>query len=55
MHEQFLRTEMVLGQPALERLQSAHVAVFGLGGVGSYAAEMEQAALLAEAKAEMNR
>ena len=51
MHEQFLRTEMVLGQPALERLQSAHVAVFGLGGVGSYAAEMEQAALLAEAKA----
>ena len=50
MHEQFLRTEMVLGQPALERLQSAHVAVFGLGGVGSYAAEMEQAALLAEAK-----
>ena len=51
MHEQFLRTEMVLGQPALERLQSAHVAVFGLGGVGSYAAEMEQATLLAEAKA----
>ena len=40
MHEQFLRTEMVLGQPALERLQSAHVAVFGLGGVGSYAAEI---------------
>ena len=40
MHEQFLRTEMVLGQPALERLQSAHVAVFGLGGVGSYTAEI---------------
>ena len=40
MHEQFLRTEMVLGQPALERLQSAHVAVFGLGGVGSYAVEI---------------
>ena len=40
MHEQFLRTEMVLGQPALERLHSAHVAVFGLGGVGSYAAEI---------------
>ena len=55
MHEQFLRTEMVLGQPALERLQSAHVAVFGLGGVGSYAAEMEQAALLAEAKETMKR
>ncbi len=30
----------MLGQPALERLQSAHVAVFGLGGVGSYAAEI---------------
>ena len=55
MHEQFLRTEMVLGQPALECLQSAHVAVFGLGGVGSYAAEMEQAALLAEAKETMKR
>ena len=40
MHEQILRTEMVLGQSALERLQSAHVAVFGLGGVGSYAAEI---------------
>ena len=35
MHEQFLRTEMVLGQPALECLQSAHVAVFGLGGVAA--------------------
>ena len=33
MHEQFLRTEMVLGKPALERLQSANVAEFGLGVV----------------------
>ena len=40
MHEHFWRTERVLGQPALECLQSAHVAVFGLGGVGSYAAEI---------------
>ena len=39
MKEQFLRTEMVLGPPATERLAAAHVAVFGLGGVGSWAAE----------------
>ena len=39
MNEQFLRTEMILGAEALERLQHSHVAVFGLGGVGSYAVE----------------
>ena len=39
MKEQFLRTEMVLGPEAMERLAAAHVAVFGLGGVGSWAAE----------------
>lgn len=39
MHEQFLRTEMVLGPRAMERLAAAHVAVLGLGGVGSWAAE----------------
>ena len=39
MHEQFLRTEMLLGQAALERLNRSHVAVFGLGGVGSWCAE----------------
>lgn len=39
MDEQFLRTEMLLGTPALERLAAAHVAVFGLGGVGSWCAE----------------
>ena len=39
MEEQFLRTEMLLGAPALERLAAAHVAVFGLGGVGSWCAE----------------
>lgn len=36
---QFLRTEMLLGAPAMERLFQAHVAVFGLGGVGSWCAE----------------
>lgn len=39
MQEQFLRTEMLLGAPAMSRLQAAHVAVFGLGGVGSWCAE----------------
>ena len=39
MEEQFLRTEMLLGAPAMERLARAHVAVFGLGGVGSWCTE----------------
>ena len=39
MSEQFLRTEMLLGSEALTRLQSARVAVFGLGGVGGYVVE----------------
>ena len=37
--EAFVRTELLLGGDAIERLQQARVAVFGLGGVGSYAAE----------------
>ena len=39
MHEQFLRTGMLLGEAALERLHNARVAVFGLGGVGGYTVE----------------
>lgn len=39
MKEQFFRTEMLLGEGAIERLEKAHVAVFGLGGVGGYAVE----------------
>ncbi|MFQ7454761.1 MAG: ThiF family adenylyltransferase [Flavonifractor plautii] len=39
MDERFLRTEMLLGPQAMERLVAAHVAVFGLGGVGSWCAE----------------
>ena len=39
MSEQFLRTEMLLGSDAIEKLQSARVAVFGLGGVGGYTVE----------------
>lgn len=37
--EQFVRTEMLLGQESLEKLKNAHVAVFGVGGVGGYVAE----------------
>lgn len=38
--EQWLeRTELLIKQPGLENLQSAHVLVVGLGGVGSFAAE----------------
>jgi len=37
--ERFCRTELVLGHEAMERLENASVAVFGIGGVGSYAAE----------------
>ncbi len=34
------RTEMLLGPGALEKLKGSHVLVAGLGGVGSWAAEM---------------
>ena len=39
MNEQYIRTAMLLGDTAVEKLRYSHVAVFGLGGVGSYAAE----------------
>lgn len=39
MQEQFQRTELLLGKNAIKRLQQMRVAVFGLGGVGGYAAE----------------
>lgn len=39
MEEQFLRTAMLLGEDALEKLRRARVAVFGLGGVGGYTVE----------------
>ena len=35
----FVRTEMLVGSAALARLAGASVAVFGIGGVGSYAVE----------------
>jgi tRNA A37 threonylcarbamoyladenosine dehydratase len=39
MNNQFIRTETVLGKDALEQLKHAKAAIFGIGGVGSYAAE----------------
>ena len=39
MKEQFLRTAMLLGEEAIEKLQRVRVAVFGIGGVGGYTVE----------------
>ena len=39
MNEQFLRTAMLLGEDAVEKLRHARVAVFGIGGVGGYTVE----------------
>ena len=39
MENPFIRLQMALGGEALEKLRSSHVAVFGIGGVGSYTAE----------------
>lgn len=38
-NELFSRARMVLGDAAMEKLASSTVAVFGIGGVGSYIAE----------------
>ena len=35
----FSRTGLLLGQPAMDKLKNARVAVFGLGGVGGYVVE----------------
>ena len=35
----YQRTEMMLGEEAVKRLKSSHVAVFGVGGVGGFTAE----------------
>ena len=39
MSDRFQRTEMLLGPEAMHRLGKAHVAVFGVGGVGGYVVE----------------
>ena len=39
MKPQYNRTAMLLGGDAMDKLRGAHVAVFGVGGVGGYVAE----------------
>lgn len=39
MEEQFSRTGLLLGAEAMEKLSRSHVAILGLGGVGSWCAE----------------
>ena len=37
--DRYSRTRFLLGQNAMDKLKNAHVAVFGVGGVGGYVAE----------------
>ena len=39
MADQYSRTRLLLGEDGLTKLRNARVAIFGLGGVGGYAAE----------------
>ena len=39
MEEEFLRTELMLGKEAIQKLHQAKVGIFGIGGVGSYTVE----------------
>ena len=39
MADQYSRTRLLLGQDGIEQLRNARIALFGLGGVGGYAAE----------------
>ena len=39
MLTQFSRTQLLLGKDRMEKLHDAHVAVFGIGGVGGYVCE----------------
>ena len=36
--ERFIRSEMLIGKEGMEKIKNTRVAVFGVGGVGSYAA-----------------
>lgn len=37
--EQFSRTKLLIGDCALQKIKNSHVAIFGIGGVGSYTVE----------------
>ena len=39
MLNQFSRTQLIFGETAMQRLDGARVAVFGIGGVGGYTVE----------------
>lgn len=39
MQNQFSRTELLIGKESIERLNNAKVAIFGVGGVGSFVVE----------------
>ena len=39
MPDSFIRTKMLLGDEAMDRLAKSRVAVFGIGGVGGYVCE----------------
>ncbi len=39
MDNRFIRTVSLIGENSVEKLKAAHIALFGVGGVGSYALE----------------
>ncbi|MBQ9238232.1 MAG: tRNA threonylcarbamoyladenosine dehydratase [Treponema sp.] len=39
MERQFSRTELLIGEAGIKKLEQSHVIVFGVGGVGGYAVE----------------
>ena len=39
MLNQFSRTELLIGKEAMEKIYSSKVAIFGIGGVGSFVVE----------------
>ena len=39
MLNQFSRTELLIGKEGIQKLQEAKIAIFGIGGVGSFVVE----------------
>lgn len=39
MLNQFLRTQLLYGKEAMDKIKNSRVAIFGLGGVGGYVSE----------------
>ena len=40
MSKRFERTEILIGEEGMEKLKKSHIAIFGIGGVGGYVAEI---------------